>query len=144
MNRRLVLFPFIASLLLVLGTIVAACGGDGGGDESDEDAITEVLEEMVSALNDRDFEALAPLITANAFLDTEPIPEALQEALENAEKTLGPFPQIEGFKIMSVTVAGDDAIATFSRIGAAGETVEEAIPLVKQDGSWLIEAIPGL
>ncbi len=148
--RRFVLL-FVAGLLLVLGTIAAACGDDDG-DESDEDAITEVLEEMVTALNDRDFEALAPLITANALLNTEPTPEALQEAFENAETTRGPYPQIEGFKIISVTVAGDEAIANVSRVGffhqeeaaSASETNEEIIILVKRDGRWLIDRIPGL
>ncbi len=140
MKPRLIVPLFVAGLL-VLGILAIACGDDGG--ENDEDAITEVLEEMVAAVNDRDFEALAPLITANAFLDTEPIPEALQEALENAEKIRGPYGQVTGFKIISVMVFGDKAVATVS-LTIAGETTQEGIPLVKQDGRWLIDGIPRL
>ncbi len=43
MKPGLFVLLFVASLLLVLGTIAAACGDDDG-DESDEDAILNVVQ----------------------------------------------------------------------------------------------------
>ncbi len=60
------------------------------------------------------------------------------------DRTLGPYPQVKNFTIILVTVTGDEATAMVSRLGVAGETVEEVIPLVRQDGRWLIDGIPGL
>ncbi len=126
MKRRLFLFLFIASLLLVLGTIAAACGDDDDGDESDEDAIRNVILEQAAATNDRDFDRIAEVSTAN-FETTE---FGFQFIMDNPDFML------ENLEILSVTVAGDEAVvSTTTDLGPA------TVLLKREDGRCHVDII---
>ncbi len=124
MKRRLFLFLFIASLLLVLGTIAAACGDD---DESDEDAIRNVIQELTAASNDRDFDTLAELSTDNfgtAFRTTIMVE---------------PDFRVENLEFLSVMVAGDEATVVITH-GGSHQGTDTAL-LKREDGRWLVDSI---
>ncbi len=122
MKRRLFLFLFIASLLLVLGTIAAACNDDGD-DESDEDAIRNVLQEHVAAVNDRDFDRVGETITANFEAGSR------YRAFE-----ANPNFRLGDLEILSVTVAGDEATAMITH-----DLGSDTLLLIREDGRWLID-----
>ncbi len=129
MKRPLFLFLFIASLLLVLGTIAAACGDDDDGDESDEGAIRNVVQEHTAATNDRDFDRLAELSTAN-FETTR------------AFRILMDFPDftIENLEFLSVMIAGDEATVMFTHGGTHHQGTDTML-LKREDGRWLVDNI---
>ena len=122
MKPRLFVLLFIAALLLVLVTIAAACGDDG--DESDEDAIRNVVQEQTAAVNDRDFDRLAELTTANYDL---------QFIIDN------PGFRYEILEILSVMVAGDEATVMLTHGGTNQGT--DAWFLKREDGRWLVGII---
>ncbi len=119
MKRRLFLFLFIASPLLVLVTIAAACGDDDG-DESDEDAIRDTVQMTATACNEGDSEKLAELST----LSISDCPSG----------------GIQDLEILSVTVDGDRAKVVTTR--AAGDrTTRESLTIVKIDDRWLLSDV---
>ncbi len=128
MKQRLIGLLTIAALLLVLGTLAAACGDDGDdGDESDEDAIRNVVQEQAAAINDRDFDRLAELTTANwETLD-------LQFIIDN------PGFRYEILEILSVMVAGDEATVMLTHGGTNQGT--DTFLLKKEDGRWLVDIV---
>ncbi len=131
MKRRLVLYLFIASLLLVLGTIAAACGDDDDGDESDEDAIRNVVQEINAATNDRDFDRIAELSTANF-------------EMTSAFRTIEADPEfrIENVEILSVMVAGDEATVMLTHGGThQSPDTGDTMLLEREDGRWLVHRI---
>ena len=148
MKRRLFLFLFIASLLLVLGTIAAACGDDDGdesdeaanetairgvGDESDqaanESVIRGVIQEQARAVNDRDFDRLAELVTAD-FDKTA----AFRIIMDD------PDFRIDMLEFLSVTVDGDEATALVTH-GGTHQSTDDTILLKREDGRWLVDII---
>ncbi len=126
MELRLRLLLLTGVLLLVLGTIAAACGDDDG-DESDEDAVRNVVQEQTAAVNDRDFDRLAELTTANwETLD-------LQFIIDN------PGFRYEILEILSVMVAGDEATVMLTHGGTNQGT--DTFLLKKEDGRWLVDIV---
>ncbi len=126
MKPRLSVLLFIASLLLVLGTIAAACGDDDG-DESDEDAIRNVVQEQTAALNDRDFDRLAELTTVN------------WETLELQFLIDNPDFRYEILEILSVMVAGDKATVMITHGGTFPGM--DTLFLNREDGRWLVDRV---
>ncbi len=118
MKPRPFVFLFVVALLLVLGAIAAACGDDDG---SDEDAITEVLEESITACNAGDSERYNELRTANG-------PTCPSGAPNDQE-------------VLSVTVDGDEATAEVILTGNEGELKEFTVVLRKEDGRWLLHLV---
>jgi ketosteroid isomerase-like protein len=137
MKLRLFAVFVVAALLLGLGTLAGACGDNG----NDEDAIRATVEELAEVLNERDFDRLAEMVTAD-FLDVEPTAEALEEALKELEGLHGPYPIIRNLEILAVVVEGDQATAAVERQGEDGGKIPATVRLVKQDGRWLVDALP--
>ena len=131
MKPRLFVLLFIAGLLVVIGTLAAACGdGDGGdGGESNEDAIRDVVQELAAAVNDRDFDRLAELSTD--FFETT---EVFQIIMDD------PDFRLENFEIVSVTVTGDMA-TVLTTTTEDGQTDQDTVLLVREDGRWLVNVI---
>ena len=125
MELRLRLLLPTGVLLLVLGTIAAACGDDG--DESDEDAIRNVVQEQTAAVNDRDFDRLAELTTANWETGN------LQFIIDN------PDFRYEILEILSAMVAGDEATVMLTHGGTNQGT--DTFLLKKEDGRWLVDRV---
>ena len=129
MRRRLFVPMLVAALLLVLGAIAAACGDDDDGDESDEDAIRNVVQEHVAVFNDRDFDRIAELTTAN-FETTAAFRTFMND----------PNFRLENLEITSVMVAGDEATVTVNH-GGSHQSTGDRILLKREDGRWLIDNI---
>ena len=116
MKPRLFLFLFVASLLLVLGTIAAVCG------DNDEDAIGDTLQLVTDACNAGDFERVQEL-------ETSALPDC-------------PSGGTEDFEVLSVTVEGDQAQVDITRTRADnGETEVRTLIFRKEDGSWLFHGL---
>jgi len=129
MKPRLFVMLFVAGLL-VLGTLAAACGDDGdNGDGSDEDAIRNVVQEVAAVVNDRDFDRLAELSTANFETTT-----AFQAIMDD------PDFKLENLEILSVTIAGDGA-TVLTTTTEDGQTDQETVLLKREDGRWLVDII---
>ena len=132
MKPRLFVLLFIAGLLVVIGTLAAACGdGDGGdGGESNEDAIRDVVQELAAAVNDRDFDRLAELSTD--FFETT---EVFQIIMDD------PDFRLENLEIISVTVTGDEA-TVLTTTSEDGQTDQDTVLLKREDGyRWLVDII---
>ena len=130
MKLRLRFLLPIGVLLLVLGTVAAACGDDDG-DESDEDAIRNVVQEINAATNDRDFDRIAELSTAD-FETTSAF-----RAIEG-----DPDFRIEDVAILSVMVADDEATVVLTHGGShQSPDTGDTIFLRREDGRWLIDII---
>ena len=125
MKPRLFVPLFALAMLLTLGTLAAACGDDG--DESDEDAIRNVVQEQTAAINDRDFDRLAELTTANWETSD------LQFIIDN------PDFRYEILEILSVMVAGDEATVMLTHGGTNQGT--DTFLLKREDGRWLVDRV---
>ena len=131
MKRRLFLFLFIAALLLVLGALAAACGdGDDDGDGSDEDAIRNVIQELVATINDRDSEGKVDLVR---LAETHTANFATTSSFRDIDD---PNFKLENLEILSVTIAGDEATASITVLPGPATVL-----LQKEDGRWLIDII---
>ncbi len=127
MKPRLFVPLFALAMLLTLGTLAAACGDDG--DESDEDAIRNVVQEVAAVVNDRDFDRLAELSTANFETTT-----AFQAIMDD------PDFKLENLEILSVTITGDGA-TVLTTTTEDGQTDQETVLLKREDGRWLVDII---
>ena len=131
MKQRLIGLLTIAALLLVLGTLAAACGDDGDdGDETDEDAVRNAVQEVTAAVNDRDFDRLAELSTANFETTTN-----FRIIVDD------PDFRLENLEIISVTVTGDEA-TVLTTTSEDGQTDQDTVLLKREDGyRWLVDII---
>ncbi len=118
MKPRLFVLLFIAALLLVLA---AACGDDDG-DESDEDAIRNTIQETITACNAGDSERVNELETATS---TANCPRLAPNDVE----------------VLSVTADGDEATAEIILTDNEGEETEFIVILRKEDGRWLVHQV---
>ncbi len=118
MKPRSFVLLFVGSLL-ALGILAIACGDNGDG--SDEDAITEVLEESITACNAGDSERYNELTTASG-------PGCPPGAPNDQE-------------VLSVTVDGDEATAEVILTDNEGEPNELIVVLRKEDGRWLVARV---
>ncbi len=116
MKPRLFVLLFVAGLL-VLGILAIACGDNGDG--SDEDAITEVLEESITACNAGEFQRVARELTTASGPGCPPGAPNDQE-------------------VLSVTVDGDEATAELILTDNEGELNVFTVDLRKEDGRWLL------
>ncbi len=127
MNPRLFVPLFAVAMLLTFG-LAAACGDDG--DESDEDAIRIVVHEVAAAVNDRDFDRLAELSTANFETTTN-----FRIIMDD------PDFRLENLEIISVTVTGDEA-TVLTTTSEDGQTDQDTVLLKREDGyRWLVDII---
>ena len=111
--------------LLALAFLAIACGDNGNGGGSDEDAIRDAVQEVAAAVNDRDFDRLAELSTANFETTTN-----FRIIMDD------PDFRLENLEILSVTVAGDEA--TVLTTDTAGQ---QTVLLKREDGRWLVDII---
>ena len=127
MKPRLFVLLFIASLLLVLGALAAACG-DGDDGENDEDAIRDAFEVFAEAQNNfaEGPDRIAEIATERFLADWDPT-------------LIVEDPQILS---VSVTEVGGQKIATVKGTRTEnGETIEATLTFVKEDGRWLIDNV---
>ncbi len=118
MKPRLFVLLFVAGLL-AWGILAIACGDNGDG--SDEDAITEVLEESITACNAGDSERYNELITATGPSCPSGAPNDLE--------------------VLSVTVDGDEATGELILTDNEGELTEFTVVLRKEDGRWQLHRV---
>lgn len=128
MKQRLFVPLFAVAMLLTFGPLAAACGDDG--DDSDEDAVRIAVHEVAAAVNDRDFDRLAELSTANFETTTN-----FRLIMDD------PDFRLENLEILSVTVTGDEA-TVLTTTSEDGQTDQGTVLLKREDGyRWLVDII---
>jgi hypothetical protein len=127
------LLPF-ALLALVFGLV--ACGGGG---DSDEDKVVEVIETSVTSSDPADCKALA----TQEFLEQTEFsqgPEAVKSCKESAEDTSNNPDSVD---VSKVEIDGSDATADVAFVGNDFDGQTLAVALVEEDGDWKMDAITG-
>jgi hypothetical protein len=121
--------PRIASALLcglaLLG--LAACGGGG---DSDEDQVRQVIEDGLTNAAPSNCDEL---VTDNFIKTTFGTVEACKQDAESGQ-------QAESVDIANVTIDGDKASAEATAKGADGRTQTVTVQLLKEDGDWKVDA----
>jgi hypothetical protein len=120
-------------LLLVLGLVLAACGGS----ESDEDKVRDVIEKTASSTDPADCERLG----TQKFLEQVEFSEgaeAVKSCEENAEDDEDETEEVE---VSDVKVDGSTATAKVAITGGGfdGQTAE--MKVVEEDGDWKVDEI---
>ena len=131
MRKHHLLLPF-ALLALVFGLV--ACGGGG---ESDEDKVVEVVETSATSTDPADCTALA----TQAFIEQTQFSEgkeAVKSCEEDAEDTGGDPDSVE---VSKVEVDGADATAEAEFVGGDFDGQVLAVALVEEDGDWKMDEI---
>lgn len=133
MKKLHLLLPF-ALLALVLGLV--ACGGGG---DSDEDKIVEVIETSVTSADPADCKELA----TQAFLEQTELEQgaaAVESCEESAEDTSD---DPDSVKVSKVEVDGSAATANVAFTGGSFDGQTLAVALVDEDGDWKMDEITG-
>lgn len=132
--RKLQPLLLLALLALVLG--LAACGGGG---ESDEDKVVDVIETSVTSTDPADCEELA----TQAFLEQTELEQgsaAVESCEESAKDTEGDPESVEVSKV-EVDGSGASADVAFTGGNFDGQTL--SVALVEEDGDWKMDEITG-
>jgi hypothetical protein len=133
LRKLQLLLPFVL-LALVFGLV--ACGGGG---DSDEDKIVEVIETSVSSNDPADCEALA----TQGFLEQTEFSqgqEAVKSCKENAKDTANNPDSVE---VSEVEIDGSDATANVAFFGNDFDGQTLSLALVEEDGDWKLDQITG-
>lgn len=132
--RKLHLLPPLALLALALG--LAACGG---GDESDEDKIVDVIETSVTSTDPADCEELA----TQAFLEQTEFSQGA-EAVKSCEESAGETEDDpDSVEVTNVEVAGSAATADAAFAGGSFDGQAFTVALIEEDGDWKLDEIVG-
>ncbi len=115
----------ILAVISVAGLVIMTCGG-GGGAGSPEDAVNG----MFTALKNADIDAMMQYMPES---ERETISD---EDREMAESMLGMMSDIE-FEILNSEVDGDNATVTIN-FTFMGDTQEQDIDLMKENGRWVV------
>jgi hypothetical protein len=121
-----------ASAAALAAVAIGACGGDGGG--SDEEQVTDVVEEFVQAGNEGDATAACDLLAAEQAERIGRLGEG------DCEEALGGFLEAAGDSETEVEVEEvrvDESRATADvTITQDGARRDESLLLVEEEGEW--------
>ncbi len=118
---------FLAALGVV-GLVLVACGG-GGGASTPEDAVRGAFDAMKAG----DIDAMAQYVPAE---DRSEITDMSDEDKEMMQGMLSIMASME-FEIIGSEIDGDVAVVTIE-MTFMGETDEEEVELMNENGSWVI------
>jgi hypothetical protein len=130
------LHPLLALALLALAFGLVACGGGG---ESDEDKVVDVIETSVTSTDPADCKELA----TQAFLEQTELEQgsaAVESCEESAEDTEGDPDSVE---VSEVEVDGSAATADVAFTGGSFDGQTLSVALVEEDGDWKMDEITG-
>ncbi len=133
MKKIHLLLP-LALLALVLGLV--ACGGGG---DSDEDKIVEVIETSATSADPADCKELA----TQAFLEQTEFSEgaeAVESCEESAEDTSDDPDSVE---VSEVVVEDSTATANAAFTGGSFDGQTLTVGLVEEDGDWKLDEVTG-
>ena len=120
----------ILAVLGVVGLAVMACGG--GGASTPEDAVNG----MYNALKTGDLDAMMQYAPAS---ERE---EITDEDREEFQSMAGMFESME-FEVIGSEIEGDEAVVTIE-MTFMGQSSEEEMELMKENGSWVITGGAGM
>ncbi|RKZ09708.1 hypothetical protein DRQ25_05410 [Candidatus Fermentibacteria bacterium] len=118
----------ILAVLSIAGLALMACGG-GGGASSPEDAVNG----MFAAMKSGDIDAMAQYMPED---ERSEITDMSDEEKEMVEGMLVMMAAIE-YEIKGSEIDGDVAVVTIE-ISFMGETEEEEVELMLENGSWVV------
>ena len=118
----------ILAVLSIAGLALMACGG-GGGASSPEDAVNGMFDAMKSG----DIDAMAQYMPEE---DRSEITEMSDEEKEMVEGMLTMMSALE-YEIKGTEIDGDAAVVTVE-VTFMGDTDEQEVELMKENGSWVI------
>ena len=118
----------ILAVLSIAGLALMACGG-GGGASSPEDAVNG----MFAAMKSGDIDAMAQYMPED---ERSEITDMSDEEKEMVEGMLVMMSAIE-YEIKGSEIDGDIAVVTIE-ISFMGETEEEEVELMLENGSWVV------
>lgn len=119
----------LLAVLGIAGLAMMACGGGGGGASSPEDAVNG----MFSALKNGDFDAMAQYLPADERAEIENMSDEDREMAGAMMAMLGDM----DIKILGSEIDGEEAVVMVE-ITFMGETEEDEIELVMENGSWVV------
>lgn len=115
----------ILAVLGIAGLVIMACGG-GGGASSPEDAVTG----MFDALKAGDIDGMMQ------YMPESERGEVSDEDKEMFQQMAGMFESME-VEVLGSEIDGETAVVMVN-ITFMGETSEEEVELMKENGSWVI------
>ncbi len=118
----------ILAVLSIAGLALMACGG-GGGASSPEDAVNG----MFAALKSGDIDAMVQYMPED---ERSEITDMSDEEKEMVEGMLVMMSAIE-YEIKGSEIDGDIAVVTIE-ISFMGETEEEEVELMLENGNWVV------
>ncbi|MCK5035142.1 MAG: DUF4878 domain-containing protein [Candidatus Sabulitectum sp.] len=118
----------ILAVLGFVGLIVMACGG-GGGASSPEDAVKGMFDAMKSG----DLDAMAQYLPEE---ERSEITDMSDEEKEMVQGMLAMMSAVE-YEIKSSEIDGDFAVVVIE-ITFMGETDEDEVELMLENGSWVV------
>lgn len=119
----------LLAVLGIAGLAMMACGGGGGGASSPEDAVNG----MFSAMKNGDFDAMAQYLPADERAEIENMSDEDKEMAQSMLAMLGDM----DIKILGSEIDGEEAVVMVE-MTFMGETQEDEIDLVLEDGSWVV------
>ncbi|MEW6554652.1 MAG: hypothetical protein AB1384_10245 [Actinomycetota bacterium] len=135
--QRFVLTAVCAVLVLAVSAL-AGCG-DAPGDDSA--AVTEATTTFLNALGDRDVELLRSLMSQD-YLESSGVPDPISS--EQLVAALGYMNSYRFIPEEDITIEGDRAVITVDiELAQKGER-EETMALVREDGTWKVDAFTAL
>lgn len=133
MKKLHLLLP-LALLALAFGLV--ACGGGG---DSDEDKVVEVIETSATSADPADCKELS----TQAFLEQTELEEgaaAVESCEESAEDTSDDPDSVE---VSEVAVDGSAATANVAFTGGSFDGQTLSVALIEEDGDWKLDEITG-
>ncbi|MFO8183146.1 MAG: DUF4878 domain-containing protein [Candidatus Aegiribacteria sp.] len=119
----------LLAVLGIAGLAMMACGGGGGGASSPEDAVNG----MFAAMKNGDFDAMAQYLPADERAEIENMSDEDKEMAQSMLAMLGDM----DIKVLGSEIDGEEAVVMVE-MTFMGETQEDEIDLVLEDGSWVV------
>jgi len=117
------------ALLGLVGMLVMACGGAGGGASNPEAAVNGAF----NALKSGDLDAMVQYMPVD---ERSEITDMSDEEREMAEGMLAMMAALE-FEVKGSVVTGETAVVTVE-MTFMGQTEEEEVELMLENGNWVI------
>lgn len=127
------MFP-LALLALALGLV--ACGGGG---DSDEDKVVEVIETSVTSTDPADCKELA----TQAFLEQTEFEQGAAAVKSCEESTKDTSDDPDSVDVSEVEVDGSSATADVAFTGGSFDGQTLSVALVEEDGDWKMNEVTG-